>query len=90
MSANQQELPDEIDTEAQSGGNGGDEFPGTETPSAYIAIDGISPDDFDAQDKEQLIIYLQNRLLADFGMPIEGVRLIEYPRYAVEFEDNGG
>lgn len=90
MSANPSEIPgtQDDDTVSEStGGQGHDPFPGKETPSAYIAIDGISPDSFDASDKEQLIIYLQNMLLADLGYPIEGVRLIESPRYAVEFTD---
>ena len=65
-----------------------DPFPGTDTKTAYVAIDGISPEAFGAKDKEQLIIHLQNLLLADLGYPIEGVRLVESPRYAVEFTDD--
>jgi hypothetical protein len=96
MSANPTEMPEaapsaseESDTEASAAeGNDPDPFPGTETKTAYVAIDGISPDVFDAKDKEQLIIHLQNLLLADLGYPIEGVRLVESPRYAVEFTDD--
>lgn len=79
---------DEEQDAASTGGNGSGEFPGVDTRSTYIAIDGIPPGDMDQADKEKLLIELQNMLLADFGYPIEDVRIIESPRYVVEFDED--
>lgn len=95
MSANETEMPeaapsasDNSDSGSTANGNDPDPFPGTDTPTAYVAIDGLSPSKFSAKDKEQLIIHLQNLLLADLGYPIEGVRIVEEPRYVVEYTDD--
>lgn len=95
MSANETEMPEAAPSASDNSGSSStadgqdpDPFPGTDTKTAYVAIDGISPEAFGEKDKEQLVIHLQNLLLADLGYPIEGVRLVESPRYAVEFTDD--
>jgi len=66
---------------------GGDSAPGESQDQLYIAIDGITEDDLDSHDVERLRVDLLNLLLADHGLPIEGVRIVQEPNYVVEFTD---